>query len=135
MISNAEAQACRPDGVDLFKLRIWYRKKYLKTVWWEERRMRALELAVFQCEACTGAGNVHVHHLTYHRLFQEENGDLMCLCGPCHKLAHDEALEKAIRGMDVKEKKAAVLRHCRKKNASKPPVMTFKLPTLRNRRK
>lgn len=134
MISDKQAQSTRPDGIDLFKLREWYRKQYLKTIWWDERRHRALELACYKCEACDGTGALHIHHLSYHHLFGEEDEDLMCLCNDCHKLAHDSVFEHKTRGMPTKEKKAAVIKHCKKTTTAIPDI-NFKLTSLSARRR
>lgn len=134
MISNQQALATRPDGIDLFKLREWYRKQYLKTLWWDERRHRALELAAYRCECCDATSALHVHHLSYHHLFGEHDEDLMCVCNDCHKLAHEEEFEKKTRSMPPAEKKVAVIKHCRKKSTVVPEI-TFKLPNLGRRRR
>ena len=131
MISNSEAQACRPDGIDLFELREWYRKYYLKSVWWDERRHRALELATYQCECCHSGGALHVHHLSYHNLFGEEDEDLMVVCHDCHSKAHEEKFEREARNMTPAEKKKAVKRHCQKSQAI--PRINFKITGLGNR--
>lgn len=125
MISDREAQGCRPDGADLFKLREWYRKFYLKTIWWEERRHRALEIACYQCESCCSTGALHVHHLSYHNLFGEPDGDLMVLCHDCHKTAHDDKFERETRGMTTEGRRKAIKKRCQKSQAI--PEINFRI--------
>lgn len=36
---------------------------------------------------------LHVHHLTYARVGNEEPGDLRVLCFQCHQKAHDRKVE------------------------------------------
>ena len=36
---------------------------------------------------------LHVHHLTYARVGNEEPGDLRVLCLQCHQKAHDRKVE------------------------------------------
>jgi hypothetical protein len=125
VITNAEAQACRPDGTDLFKLREWYRQKYLKTLHWEERRVRALELSTYQCECCHSGGGLHVHHLSYHNLFDEPDVDLMVLCNDCHRKAHEEKFEKESRNLSVADRRKAIKKHCQKSQSI--PKIDFKM--------
>lgn len=132
MITNAEAQACRPDGVDLMALREWYRQKYLKTLWWEERRVRALELSTFQCECCHSGGGLHVHHLTYHHLFDEKDEDLMVLCNGCHRQAHDDKFERETRKMTPVERKKAIKKHCQKSQSI--PKIEFRMTGVLGKR-
>lgn len=135
MISNSQALATRPDGTDLFKLRDWYRRQYLKTVWWEERRHRSLELACYKCEACDDTGALHVHHLSYHHLFGEPNEDLMCLCNRCHKIAHEEDFEKQTRNLSVKDKRKKIISFCRSKTSGIPSFKISLTSLSRRRRK
>lgn len=83
---------------------LWYCKsipygEYRQTAWWKQRRQeyrdsvrnrygrlgcelcRLSRIAKFQCR-------YHVHHLTYERLGEEHDDDLMLLCSPCHNLVH-----------------------------------------------
>jgi 5-methylcytosine-specific restriction endonuclease McrA len=131
VISNAQAQSTRPDGIDLFKLREWYRKQYLKTVWWEERRVLALENAAYVCEGCSAMGALHAHHLSYHNLFNEPNSDLMVLCNICHKIAHVPEFEHETRGMPPAEKRRAIVSKCAK--STHIPDMNFRIPNLGKR--
>lgn len=56
---------------------------YLKTDHWRQRRELALERAERRCQECGKGGPLEVHHLTYARLFQERDEDLLVLCRDC----------------------------------------------------
>ena len=55
-----------------------------------KRRYRASDLP--QDCFCGETENLHLHHLTYERVGQEELTDLSPLCGDCHRMIH--VLEK-----------------------------------------
>lgn len=63
-------------------------EQYLKTGHWEARREKALRLAGRRCQECGSAERLEVHHLSYDRLFQERDGDLIVLCRRCHGKRH-----------------------------------------------
>lgn len=63
-------------------------QEYLRTDHWKETRARIIARAGGKCEACGKAGPLEVHHLTYERLFNENDNDLLALCGKCHGLRH-----------------------------------------------
>lgn len=64
----------------------WYRDVYLRSAWWYYRRQRALAEAGGKCERCRARKAIHVHHLTYRRLFREPRTDLLAVCFGCHRL-------------------------------------------------
>lgn len=48
-----------------------------------------------KCERCGAAGvELHGHHLTYERLFNESPEDIQILCRGCHRLAHQKPKRK-----------------------------------------
>lgn len=57
---------------------------YLASEAWQIKRREALSRAHYCCAACGEKRNLEVHHLTYARIFNEEPGDLMVLCGEHH---------------------------------------------------
>ena len=81
---------------------------YLASDWWQARRKRAFYLACRRCQSpCCGlsylrsltdqevaeqmgpvAYRLEVHHLTYARLGNEADDDLIVLCPECHATAH-----------------------------------------------
>lgn len=63
-------------------------KRYLKSDKWLGKRKDKLEEVDYECELCGKHGcTLQVHHLTYDRIFDEENKDLLVVCKPCHKYA------------------------------------------------
>lgn len=65
---------------------------YLASEAWDKKRQHRLLLSNRRCEACGCTEKLHVHHLTYERIFKEEMDDLMVLCS-----RHHEAIEELIR--------------------------------------
>lgn len=59
---------------------------YLSTLQWQRRRWGCFRRAAMKCESC-GARPEQAHHLTYERLFNELDSDLMALCEDCHQRA------------------------------------------------
>jgi len=65
---------------------------YIRSWQWRQTRLVAMAAAGNRCEKC-GAdywlGNrLEVHHLHYRTLGNEQPGDIIVLCGPCHKKEH-----------------------------------------------
>jgi 5-methylcytosine-specific restriction endonuclease McrA len=61
---------------------------YLRSNRWRRVRMVVLKRDGFKCAKCSTAKNLHVHHITYKRLGDEDLDDLISLCGRCHRAAH-----------------------------------------------
>lgn len=61
---------------------------YLQTPEWHAKREKVLLRDRYLCQGCLEMQAVHVHHLTYERLFSELLCDLVSLCVPCHQLCH-----------------------------------------------
>lgn len=57
---------------------------YLDSPEWKAKRHERLQIAQYRCSACGGTANLHVHHLTYERIFREEMADLLPLCEKHH---------------------------------------------------
>lgn len=66
---------------------------YLDSPGWKLTRKEALVRAGFKCQSC-GVSDIglEVHHLTYERLGEELETDLMVLCDRCHERAHGREL-------------------------------------------
>ena len=78
------------------------KKAYYDSEHWEARRQSRLERDGFRCVLCVAsAGALHVHHVTYARLFTERLSDLMTVCEECHEIIHDAAKMKFPDGMMV----------------------------------
>lgn len=67
----------------------WY-TEYLQSPEWQRRADRCKERANYTCQDC-GAKDVvlQAHHLTYKRVGNESDSDLVCLCEGCHKERHE----------------------------------------------
>lgn len=61
--------------------------EYLNSEAWQQKRMQRLAIAKFRCSACAKKKAVHVHHLTYERIFNEDMADLLPLCEDHHRSA------------------------------------------------
>ena len=66
--------------------------EYLQSPEWQKKRVQRLHRAGNQCQACEETNGLHVHHLTYARIFREPMDDLMVLCD-----LHHEAAEEMVR--------------------------------------
>jgi hypothetical protein len=65
--------------------------EYLVTDWWRSRRAKAIRDAYYRCqvEGCEAMDlHLHCHHLSYERLGNEKDEDLLVLCGLHHKQYH-----------------------------------------------
>ena len=61
---------------------------YMNSPEWHQKREKALARDRYLCQGCLERQAVHVHHLTYQRLFKELLCDLVSLCTDCHQLCH-----------------------------------------------
>lgn len=68
-------------------------KDYLLSPHWLSTRDQKRKECGYQCERCGERSNLHVHHLTYFRLWCEEMSDLQLLCKECHYSKHPEKEE------------------------------------------
>lgn len=58
---------------------------YLDGPLWKKRQLEKFQQAGKKCEACGANRRLHIHHLTYERIFQEPMEDLMVLCKRHHE--------------------------------------------------
>ena len=61
---------------------------YLLSDKWKAVRIKKLNKCNNRCEGCQSKEKLHIHHLTYRRIFDEHLDDLMVLCDECHIKAH-----------------------------------------------
>jgi len=86
-----------------------YKEKYhayLKSEEWAQIRIDLIELRDSRCDRCNVKRMnkyLHVHHLTYDRIFNEEPGDLELLCVQCHKAEHKKINLKSKRKLRSKK--------------------------------
>ncbi len=62
--------------------------EYLLTNHWQQVREMVLRAARWKCRLCEGRA-WEAHHLSYKRRGEEEPGDVVALCGPCHRIWHE----------------------------------------------
>jgi hypothetical protein len=77
--------------------------KYIKSEFWQTKRIKALKRAGNKCQVCNGSNKLEVHHRTYERLGNENKKDLTVLCFDCHEKFHSEKtqiLKKEIKQID-----------------------------------
>jgi len=60
---------------------------YLKSEAWAKKRAERLAISKYRCAACPDGNAIHVHHLTYVRIFNEDMADLLPLCSKHHDTA------------------------------------------------
>jgi 5-methylcytosine-specific restriction endonuclease McrA len=61
---------------------------YLLSPEWAQIKIDLFEHRGKKCERCPSKYNLHVHHLHYNNIFNEEPEDLIILCNKCHSLEH-----------------------------------------------
>ena len=62
-------------------------QRYYGSQHWQERRRARMEHDGNRCVNCHATDDLDVHHWRYD-LFEERLGDLMTLCGDCHRRLH-----------------------------------------------
>jgi len=93
---------------------------YIKSDTWRAVRTRKLQSCGYACEACGDKNHMHIHHLTYERLGDEPDCDLMALCESCHHLSH--ALWRKMPKMEVRHVRICLrhfLLYCKAHNAQR----------------
>jgi hypothetical protein len=63
-------------------------QEYLSSYEWRIIRKNVLEIDNFKCVSCNSKSNLHIHHITYKNVGNEDTGDLLTLCSLCHKIIH-----------------------------------------------
>lgn len=63
---------------------------YLKSAKWKTKRSRILARDNHRCVLCGSTSNLHVHHRSYKRLYEEQDSDLTTLCSTCHTARHNK---------------------------------------------
>jgi 5-methylcytosine-specific restriction endonuclease McrA len=61
--------------------------KYIQSKEWKEKR-NFIVGKYKKCSCCGSEENLHVHHLSYENLGNENESDLLLLCKKCHGLVH-----------------------------------------------
>lgn len=86
-------------------------REYLNSGHWKRRRADIIARANWRCEICGQAGPLEVHHLTYERLFEEHDSDLIALCPQCHEKQHGYKNEDDMIDLNSKKTGPLVLAH------------------------
>lgn len=74
------------------ELRAMLYKEYLQTPHWKRRREDKLRAVGRRCQLCSrNSGTLDIHHNTYERLGEEQDGDLTVLCSACHNSFHEHS--------------------------------------------
>jgi len=63
--------------------------RYINSAEWASRKASYYETHHKECRSC-GADEkeIHLHHRSYARIYQEEDGDLIPMCVDCHAMLH-----------------------------------------------
>ena len=61
---------------------------YIKSEKWAKKKQELFQEKGKKCELCGSTKHIHVHHLTYERLYNELIIDLQPLCRSCHEKEH-----------------------------------------------
>lgn len=81
---------------------------YLESDKWKQMRRKILERDGYKCRICGANYNLHVHHLTYKRLYNENEEDLITVCESCHKAYHElDRMSELISEKDEAEEQAS----------------------------
>lgn len=62
---------------------------YLNSPRWQALRQKVFKEYGYRCDQCGSSKNLHVHHITYENLGEENISDLVPLCEDCHKKLHN----------------------------------------------
>ena len=64
---------------------------------WQAKRAHRLEIDNYTCQSCYSKDHLHVHHITYKNLFNENVvKELITICKTCHKAIHKRCGKDAI---------------------------------------
>ncbi|MCP4363526.1 MAG: hypothetical protein GY796_36470 [Chloroflexi bacterium] len=66
----------------------WRYRRHLKSDKWQKTRLRILRRDGFKCTKCRSRDRLQVHHLTYERVGNEDDDDLITLCDDDHAAVH-----------------------------------------------
>lgn len=77
----------RTDNAEIARLKALPYREYLQSEHWMQFRAKILSRD-HGCRKCGSHKQLEVHHLTYDRLGEEQNTDVISLCHRCHKAMH-----------------------------------------------
>lgn len=102
--------------------------KYLKSSKWRLKRQHKFNQVGRRCEECGSLRKLHVHHLTYDRLYVEKLEDLKVLCEVCHMEAHKIISKDKKKTINIKPKKQLV--RINKKNRGIESAKKYKISEI-----
>jgi len=81
-------------------------REYIVSEEWYNLKIDLLVLRGCKCEKCgieKAPNKLHLHHLSYDRLFNELGSDLQLLCAKCHMKIHNINQPKKKKNKKVKK--------------------------------
>ena len=78
----------------------------LKDGRWQRKRLEIMQRDDFKCRECGTTNDLNVHHIRYiagRKPWEYDNGDLITLCGSCHKATHEEIERREREASDYDE--------------------------------
>lgn len=122
-ITSIRFRDCTPD------CRIFYfmthKEKYhayLKSETWAKIKLDLISVRGNKCERCGNKRNfkyLHLHHLTYERVFKEECADLQLICAQCHAVEHGFIKPEKKKAINLNKGKRIFIKNLREKMMKK----------------
>jgi len=75
--------------------------RYINSPEWRARRKTYFQKHPPICARCKTGEHIHLHHMTYDRLGEELDVDMVPLCEPCHDQVHKLHRESASQNLTV----------------------------------
>ena len=63
-------------------------KTYIKSKEWNDKKIEIKTIKWNICQRCWSKNNIHVHHASYKKLWNEPAEHLFILCWECHEQFH-----------------------------------------------
>lgn len=76
---------------------------YLQSKYWKAKANYTRQRHGNRCAICGNRADA-VHHLTYERVYMEDERDLIAICDECHKFAHGLSEQKDVLMFNMTEK-------------------------------
>lgn len=100
-------------------------KKYLLSDEWAALKIDLFKHRGYSCERCCSKTKLHIHHLNYKNIFNEEPEDLIILCVKCHEKEHNKSIKKK-KPIQRKKKKFKILSLEKKLHLKKTDKKAFR---------
>ena len=89
---------------------------YIKSEKWAKKKQELFQEKGKKCELCGSTKHIHVHHLTYERIYNELIIDLQPLCRACHEKEHGRKFTFGAKSKQERNKNRRKKRAIDKKN-------------------